>query len=240
VVFNFVAVSPQGAGNLRAWPADQMAPNASVLNYAQVTGLNIANGLVVGVRQDTEGNDISIRADVSGTHVVVDVVGYFAPLAIGPNDLPVVPISRGGTGSTTQTFVDLSSAQTVAGSKTFSSPATFSGTVQVNGALTTGSPGLVPIVGQDANLRVVRGVILGATCTIQAGSGFTCTRNSAGNYTVTFTTPFASSPVPIVMPIFTTLVQSLVVGSTNMNLQLVNPSNVAADAPFAFLLVGPR
>jgi hypothetical protein len=240
VVFNFVAVNPQGAGNLRAWPTDQTVPSASVLNYAQVTGLNIANGLVVPVRLDVEGNDISIRADASGTHVVVDVVGYFAPLAITANDLPVIPISRGGTGSTTQSFVDLSTTQTIAGNKTFSSPATFSGTVQVNGALTTGSPGLVPIVGQDANLRVLRGVIIGATCTIQVGTGFTCTRNSTGNYTITFTTPFAGVPVPVVMPLLTTLLQGAVIDSSSMTLQTVNPSNVATDSAFTFLIVGPR
>jgi hypothetical protein len=76
VAFNFVAVNPAGAGNLRAWPSDLTAPNASIINYAQV-GLNIANGIAVPVRQDSEGSDLSLRADASGTHVVIDVVGYY-------------------------------------------------------------------------------------------------------------------------------------------------------------------
>ena len=42
----------------------------------------------------------------------------------------VLPIANGGTGSATQNFVDLTTAQTIAGSKTFS------GTTIVNGALT--------------------------------------------------------------------------------------------------------
>jgi hypothetical protein len=79
VVFNFVAVGPQGAGNIRAWASDETIPTASVLNYAAVTGLNIANGIVIPVRQDVEANDLSVRADVAGTHLVVDVVGYFGP-----------------------------------------------------------------------------------------------------------------------------------------------------------------
>ena len=39
--------------------------------------LSIANGIGLPVRQDLEGNDISIRANPSGTHVVAHVVGYW-------------------------------------------------------------------------------------------------------------------------------------------------------------------
>jgi hypothetical protein len=81
VVFNFVAVRPAGVGNLRAWPSDRSAPTASVLNYAAVPGgLNIANGITVAVRQDHEGGDLTIQADGSETHLVVDVVGYYRAL----------------------------------------------------------------------------------------------------------------------------------------------------------------
>ena len=40
----------------------------------------------------------------------------------------VVPIANGGTGSSTQNFVDLTSNQTIAGTKTFSSPPNFTAT----------------------------------------------------------------------------------------------------------------
>jgi hypothetical protein len=76
VVLNFVAVGPSGAGDLRAWPTDQALPNASIINYS--TAVNIANGIVVPVRQDQPGGDISIRADVADADVLADVVGYFA------------------------------------------------------------------------------------------------------------------------------------------------------------------
>jgi hypothetical protein len=82
-MFNFVAVNPAGAGDLRAWPSDHTIPLASILNYAAVPGLNLANGIAVPVRQDLEGNDISVRADVSGADLVVDVVGYFSDFASG-------------------------------------------------------------------------------------------------------------------------------------------------------------
>jgi len=84
VFINIVAVSPAGAGNLRGWASDGPAPLASILTYAKVSDetlagvpLSIANGIGLPVRQDLEGNDISIRANPSGTHVVADVVGYW-------------------------------------------------------------------------------------------------------------------------------------------------------------------
>jgi hypothetical protein len=80
-MMNFVAISPSGNGNLRAW-ASGAPPNASVLNYT--TGVNVANGVVVPVDQDpAPGADVLVRA-LTATHVVIDVLGYFSerhPLA---------------------------------------------------------------------------------------------------------------------------------------------------------------
>src|SRR5580693_2119042 len=50
VVINLIAVTPQGAGDLRAWPSDQTKPAASVLNYAPEQGLNIANAVVIPLK----------------------------------------------------------------------------------------------------------------------------------------------------------------------------------------------
>jgi hypothetical protein len=80
-VVNVIAVGAMGAGDLRAWPTDQARPNASVLNFAEqeaAGGLNVANGVIIPVRQDMQGNDITIQADSAATHVVADVVGYFS------------------------------------------------------------------------------------------------------------------------------------------------------------------
>jgi hypothetical protein len=81
VVLNFVAINSAGGGDLLAWPTDQAPPNSSIINYANsgaLGGLNIANGIVVPVRQDTPGGDISLKAQVSDTDVLADVVGYFS------------------------------------------------------------------------------------------------------------------------------------------------------------------
>ncbi|HEX6736891.1 MAG TPA: hypothetical protein VF310_01330 [Vicinamibacteria bacterium] len=82
VVLNYVAVAPAGPGDLRAWPFGGTVPTASVINYAQVTGLNIANALVqpicVVTGPGTCSSDITVQADVSSTGLVADVVGYFS------------------------------------------------------------------------------------------------------------------------------------------------------------------
>jgi hypothetical protein len=80
VVINFIAVGASGRGDLVVWPSDQSQPVASVLNYAAqsaLAGLNIANGIVMPLRQDAQGGDITVLAQISGTHLVADVIGYF-------------------------------------------------------------------------------------------------------------------------------------------------------------------
>jgi hypothetical protein len=94
-MINFVAVNATGPGNLRAWAFAQPPlppPNASILNYATVSGLNIANAVAVPLCDSSTGtctSEIRVQADSSGTHLVADIVGYFAPshkpiLAVGP------------------------------------------------------------------------------------------------------------------------------------------------------------
>jgi hypothetical protein len=80
-IINFVAVQPAGPGNLRAWAFGGTVPNASVINYASVAGLNIANGVAVPLCDQAltacGPGDLTVRADASATHLVADVVGYF-------------------------------------------------------------------------------------------------------------------------------------------------------------------
>ena len=79
VAINIVAANPAGPGNLRAWPANQGMPTASLVNYNNV---NIANGVVVPMCDEEEeppcaSGDITFLASVSGAHLVIDVTGYF-------------------------------------------------------------------------------------------------------------------------------------------------------------------
>src|SRR5262249_47177698 len=62
----------------------------------------------------------------------VQAVGASAPLSSSGGPSPtialsgVVPVANGGTGAATQTFVDLTTDQTVGGAKTFSQPINWS------------------------------------------------------------------------------------------------------------------
>jgi len=83
VAINFVAVGPAGPGDLRAfpWNATPSVPNASVINFSNLSGLNIANGVIQPVcnaATTTCTFDLIVQADVAQSHLVADVVGYFA------------------------------------------------------------------------------------------------------------------------------------------------------------------
>jgi len=83
-MLNLVAVNPSGAGDLRAWPFGQPVPFASIINYAAVAGLNIANGVAVPLCDPATSGctfDVSVQADVSGTQLVVNVLGYLQSTA---------------------------------------------------------------------------------------------------------------------------------------------------------------
>jgi hypothetical protein len=92
--------------------------------------------------------DALMRPEVSSVIAAaiggVTSVGAAAPLASSGGTTPVVsltgvvPITNGGTGSAAQNFVDLSSAQIIAGAKTFSTAPTFSAPLAV-GSGGTGS-----------------------------------------------------------------------------------------------------
>ncbi|GAC1499139.1 MAG: hypothetical protein NVS1B10_01600 [Candidatus Saccharimonadales bacterium] len=109
--------------------------NGITLNYctiASVTG-NTVNGTTAAVyltncdNTYTGGNELAnslygVR-DITG--VASNIIGLNSYTAISTANTvggsPALPIAQGGTGSTTQNFVDLTTAQTVAGTKTFSS-----------------------------------------------------------------------------------------------------------------------
>jgi hypothetical protein len=93
-VINFVAVNPAGPGDLRITPFGTPMPTASILNYAAVPGLNIANGPAVALCDSAVAacaSDFTIQADVSATQVVADVQGYFRNLRVDQLPAPTNP-----------------------------------------------------------------------------------------------------------------------------------------------------
>ncbi len=84
VMINFAAVTPTGAGNLRAWASSDnlrsVAPFAAAMNYGTAMHA-LANGVAIPICNPAvtscASGDLTLQADVSGVHMVGDVVGYF-------------------------------------------------------------------------------------------------------------------------------------------------------------------
>jgi hypothetical protein len=78
VFFNFTVVAPTASGFFQAWPVGTAIPNASISNFASVSGLNIANGIAVPVcTSSCTGGDLNIQVTQADAQLVIDVVGYF-------------------------------------------------------------------------------------------------------------------------------------------------------------------
>jgi hypothetical protein len=171
-IINFVAVNPVGAGNLRAWayrtpPA--APPAASILNYT--SGFNIANGIAVPLCDVSEAGqtcpaDLRLQADVSGAHLVADVVGYFT------REIPPTLVSAGSSGSTGLIF----STCTHVASATITVSAPGAGTVHVRGIAlslvnhTNGAEdrmllGIMPQAANCAFTRITRSIVPAAAPT---------------------------------------------------------------------------
>ena len=72
VVLNVTVTDPLGSGFLTVYPGGATRPLSSNLNY--VTGQTIPNAVIVGLGPTGTVDIFSLAA----SHVVVDVVGYFA------------------------------------------------------------------------------------------------------------------------------------------------------------------
>jgi hypothetical protein len=110
VEMNFVAVGPAGPGDLRAYPynAVPVVPAASVINYSNVTNLNIANGIaqpVCNAATTTCTFALTVQADVSATHLIVDVVGFYK----APVRPTMITLSDSAASTTSTTAVTIAS-----------------------------------------------------------------------------------------------------------------------------------
>ena len=73
VVLNVTITAPQSAGYLTVWPAGQVPPLASNLNFGP--GQTVS-GLVVS---PTSSDEVDVMSTASEAHVIVDLFGYFLP-----------------------------------------------------------------------------------------------------------------------------------------------------------------
>ena len=86
VALNVTVTATAGGGWLRAWPYGAAPATASIINYDASTSA-LANGLMLPICDPATASctyDLTVRADSSGTHVILDVMGYFMkPSALG-------------------------------------------------------------------------------------------------------------------------------------------------------------
>lgn len=88
------AVAPSGSGFTRVWPADDAAPTATQVNYANSHAITNTGAVAL-----TAGGAVKL-ANFGGTaHYVIDVVGYFAAPGVPPVISSLVP-GRGAPGDT--------------------------------------------------------------------------------------------------------------------------------------------
>lgn len=88
VMMNITTTQWDGRGNINAWPyhpSEPLQPLASVANFGAVTGVSaIANALSIAICDPAEaedncgGGDLFFQANGSGTHLVVDIMGYYS------------------------------------------------------------------------------------------------------------------------------------------------------------------
>ena len=92
--------------------------------------LNLSNGIV--------NSDINIAAAIARSKIAAGSANQIVVNDGSGNlsSVAVLPISNGGTGSSTQNFVDLSTAQSVSGDKDFFGNLTFDGNLIINRSLT--------------------------------------------------------------------------------------------------------
>lgn len=97
VAMNVIAVTPSAQGNLLVYPTNVTPGISSTLNFpGPSVPLNVANGVIVQVRSDAPGNDVSVKPSQT-THLVIDVTGYFTTLPIRADLGGVTPNLIGGS-----------------------------------------------------------------------------------------------------------------------------------------------
>ena len=96
VVLNVTVTEPSSAGFLTVFPSGQPRPTASNLNF--VPGQDVPNLVVAKVGA---GGKVSVFNSVGTTHVIFDVVGWFASTT-GPTPVPVPVSSDPFTNGTSQ------------------------------------------------------------------------------------------------------------------------------------------
>lgn len=114
--------------------------------------------------------------------------------------------------------------------------------LEVRGDIRLGASGQFRAAASEENLRIVRGTVSAAGAILQGG-GFTVTNPSAGYYTITFTTPFASPPTVTAiseLTSFRSYIQTDGASAAAVNLTIFSSTGTNPADAFHFIAIGPR
>jgi hypothetical protein len=177
--------------------------SGNTTTVAKVNGVTItgtpSNGQVITASSGSAASWQTPAAgagDATSSSVgVIQLTGDLGNTATSPEVVSThlsapLPLNQGGTGSITQNFVDLSTSQTIGGSKAFSS--TVSASISGNAATVTTIPTLSGDVSNTGNATTVAkfsGVTIPASAPTTSGQVLTTTSTSASSWQ----TPAASS-----------------------------------------------
>ncbi len=94
--------------------------------------------------------------------------------------------------------------------------------------------------GESMPLRILRGKFIGSTSSISAGTGWTLTRNSTGQYSITFSAAFTGTPVGVASGSTPLTVAHVQTGGSSMNILCYNQNLTAVDDTVDFIVIGPN
>lgn len=145
----------------------------------------------------------------------------------------------------TEIDTEFTNIATAVATKANSASPTFSGTATIAAlsvnSITSTLGYTQPGTGGE-RIKILRGCVTGATAAITQGTGFSVVRNSVGNYTITFTSTFATPPS--VVGALTSAATGFIVTNgvpafNNCVILTANAAGAATDINFSFIAVGP-
>lgn len=109
-------------------------------------------------------------------------------------------------------------------------------------ATDTDATGSIPYAASEDGLRIIRGIVSNAGA-VSFGSGFTAAKNSTGNYTVTFSSPFGNTATITANAYSTGSLYCALQGTPAndaITLKIYDAAGTLTDAVFGFIAIGPN
>jgi hypothetical protein len=230
--FGFSAGSATTTGDRNTFMGDRAGISSSDGSQGNTSG---SNNTFIGFNSGSINNTgsgntlIGSEADLgSGTLDNATAIGFRAQ-ASASNTL----ILGGITGVNSGTSVNVGIGTTTPAER-----------LDVRGAIKLGNNGEFHSVAGEERLRTVRGEI-SAVGTLVLGSGFTVGRTvgePTGDYTITFNTPFASTPAVTATAVDISVLEIAVIASrttTSVRIRTFSAAGTLVNTQFAFIATGP-